>query len=196
MLPDACSRCTYGAIFTDRVFPELPSPLHDFFISRTRALLERDIDNPTIATVQALAMLSGSEASKNRDSRGWLYIGMASHLAQHFGLHLDVEHYVQSKDISREEANVRSTAFWGTYVIDLAWSYYLGRFIMPVADLNRIPVRTPARNQTAAPCFWENYTDESADFHLPLQRYLEPQAAMWEYQLKLCEIMERLQKTL
>lgn len=187
------SRCSWGALFTDRIIPEIPGSLHDFFILRARALLERDIDNPTIATVQTLAMMSGSEASKGRDSRGWLYDSMAAQLAHHLGLHLDVEHYVRSNDMSRQDANARSTAFWGTYVIDTAWSYYLGRLTMPVAGVNRIPVRTPAENQTGPPRYWEEYTDERM---FSLQRYVEPLASMWEHQLKLCYIMERLQKAL
>lgn len=118
------------SMLLSRMFPGLPRPLHDFFISRARAPLERHIGNPTIATVQALEMMSGSEASRGRDSRGWLYNSMAAQLAHHLGLHLDVEHYIQSSEMSRQEGNVRSTAFWGTYVIDLAWSYYLGRLTM------------------------------------------------------------------
>jgi hypothetical protein len=169
--------------------------LQDLFLSRARALLERDIDNPTIATVQGLAVMSGSEASRSRDSRGWLYIGMASQMGHHLGLHQDVEHYVQSKDMTRQEANVRSTAFWGTYVVDLAWSYYLGRLVMPVADVNRNPVRIPSHSQNGVPRFWENYTDQS-DLKHPPQQYVDPSVSMWEYQLKLCYIMERLQKTL
>lgn len=155
--------------------------------------MERDIDHPTIATVQALAIMSGSEASKGRDSRGWLYDSMAAQLAHHLGLHLDVEHYVQSSDMTRQEANARSTAFWGTYVIDTAWSYYLGRLTMPVAGVNRIPVRTPSENQRGPPRYWENYTDENL---FCLQQYVEPLASMWEHQLKLCYIMERLQQAL
>jgi hypothetical protein len=187
------SRCSWGALFTDRMIPDIPGSLHDFFILRARTLLERDIDNPTIATVQALAIMSGSEAGKCRDSRGWLYDSMAAQLAHHLGLHLNVEHYVRSNDMSRQEANMRSTAFWGTYVIDTAWSYYLGRLTMPVAGVNRIPVSTPTENQTGPLCYWEDYTDERM-FALP--QYVEPLAAMWEHQLKLCYIMERLQKAL
>lgn len=189
-------RCSWGALFTDRKVPELPEQLHDFFIARARALLERDIDNPTIATVQALAMMSGSEASRSRDARGWLYDGMASQLALHLGLHLDVEHYVWSGEMTRQEANVRSTAFWGSYVIDLAWSYYLGRLTMPVADVNRIPARTPSQDKTGLPRYWENYTDETAALGTPVQRYIDPVASMWVHHLKLCYIMERLQRTL
>ncbi|KAJ5368909.1 fungal-specific transcription factor domain-containing protein [Penicillium cataractarum] len=183
--------CSWGALFTDRDALQNSVSLHDLFILRARALLDRDIDNPTIATVQALAMMSGSEASKGRDSRGWLYDGMAAQLAHHLGLHLDVEHYVQSNDISREEANARSTAFWGTYIINTAWSYYLGRLSIPISGASRIPVRKPTGNYPRSPLYWENYTDQHM---FGLTRYVEPLPAMWEHQIRLCYIMERLQK--
>jgi hypothetical protein len=138
-------------------------------------------------------MMSGSEASKGRDSRGWLYDGMAAQLAHHLGLHLDVEHYVQSNDMSCEEANARSTAFWGTYIINTAWSYYLGRLSIPVSGASRIPVRKPTGSHHSPPLYWENYTDQNM---FGLTRYVEPLRAMWEHQLKLCYIMERLQKAL
>lgn len=189
-------RCSWGALFSDKEFPGLPNPLHDFFISRARALLERDIDNPTIATVQALAIMSGSEASRSRDSRGWLYISMAAQLAHHLGLHLDAGHYIQPNEMTQQEGNIRSTAFWGTYVIDLAWSYYLGRLTMPVADSNRIPVRTPGQRQLGPPPIWEDYVDDSLGLQTPIKQYVDPVATMWEYQLKLSFAMERLQRAL
>ncbi|KAJ5151100.1 fungal-specific transcription factor domain-containing protein [Penicillium canariense] len=183
--------CSWGALFTDRIVTGVPAPLHDLFILRARALLERDIDNPTIATVQALAMMSGSEASRCRDSRGWLCDGMATQLSHHLGLHLDVEHYVQSNDMSREEANARSTAFWGTHIVNTAWSYYLGRLTMPVSSASRVPVRQPTGDHLGQPSYWENYTDEPI---LGLTQHIEPLAAMWEHQISLYSIMEWLQK--
>ena len=119
---------------------------------------------------------------------------MAAQLAHHLGLHLDVEHYIQSNEMSRQECNVRSTAFWGTYVIDLAWSYYLGRLTMPVADVNRVPVRIPDQKKSWPPQFWDNYTDQSMGDQIPVDRYIDPISTMWAYHLKLCFIMERLQR--
>jgi hypothetical protein len=33
------------------------------------------MDSPTVATVQALVIMSASEAASTRDARGWLYSG-------------------------------------------------------------------------------------------------------------------------
>ncbi|KAH8699117.1 fungal-specific transcription factor domain-containing protein [Talaromyces proteolyticus] len=187
--------CSWGALFTDRELPDLPS-LHDFFISQAREKLERDLDNPTIATVQGLAMMSGSEASRGRDSRGWLYAGMASQVAHHLGLHMDVGHYVRSGDITQNEATLRDTTFWGTYVIDTAWSYYLGRLVRPVVNVNRNPAQTPSQTRSTQSQYWENYTDDLADLPNYRGQYVDPVASMWKQQLKLCFIMERFQNTL
>lgn len=82
------------------------------------ALLDIEMDSPSIATVQALVLMSAHEASYTRDARGWLYSGMAMRLAVDLGLHLDVEHYVRARSFSRCEANVRKTTFRGTYCLD------------------------------------------------------------------------------
>jgi hypothetical protein len=38
-------------------------------------LLDIEIDSPTIATAQALLILSSHEAAHARESRGWIYSG-------------------------------------------------------------------------------------------------------------------------
>lgn len=140
-------------------------------------------------------MMSGSEVSRGRDSRGWLYSGMAAQVAHHLGLHMDVEHYVQSGDILREEANARSTAFWGTYVIDIAWSYYLGRLVRPVVNVNRNPAQTPSQREKRQR-IWRNYTDDAVNLTEDCGEHIDPVASMWREQVKLCFIMERFQHTL
>lgn len=42
-------------------------------------MLEIEMDSPTIATVQALIVMSASEAALTRDARGWLYSGTFLH---------------------------------------------------------------------------------------------------------------------
>jgi hypothetical protein len=121
---------------------------------------------------------------------------MAAQVAHHLGLHMDVEHYVQSGEIAREEAIARSAAFWGTYVIDTAWSYYLGRLVRPVVNVNRNPAQTPSQTANAKPRTWRNYTDESMSLPEYGGQHIDPVASMWRQQLKLCFIMERFQHTL
>lgn len=53
----------------------MPEPAAEFFSSRAKALLDIEMDSPTVATVQALVIMSASEAAFTRDARGWLYSG-------------------------------------------------------------------------------------------------------------------------
>ena len=45
-------------------------------------------------------------------------IGMAIRLALDLGLHIDATPYVQKGQMSSEEAQTRSVAFWGCFVAD------------------------------------------------------------------------------
>lgn len=50
-------------------------------------MIEIELDHPSIATAQALAVLSSHEVGAKRDSRGWLYSGeCVSAKAQQFQL--------------------------------------------------------------------------------------------------------------
>lgn len=111
-------RCAIGVAFSDRVISDLPQPLAEFFAFRAKALLDIEMDSPTVVTVQALVLMSAHEAAFARDARGWLYSGMAMRLAIDLGLHLNVTRYVQAGLLNEKEAHLRKTTFWGTYVLD------------------------------------------------------------------------------
>jgi len=99
--------------------------------------LEIELDSPCIATVQALVLMSCHEGASNRDARGWLYSGMSMRLAFDLGLHIDMTPYVNQGDMSHHEADVRRAAFWGSYVADHFWGFYLGRpFRMNAGDIS------------------------------------------------------------
>jgi hypothetical protein len=62
-----------GAAFAaERSHPSIPrtTRISDFFALRARTVLEKELDNPTLATIQALLLLSHHEAAEARDSRG------------------------------------------------------------------------------------------------------------------------------
>ena len=65
-----------GAHLTSRSDPMISGSIVQFFLSRAKALLDIEMDSPTVATVQALVILSAIEAAFTRDARGWLYSGM------------------------------------------------------------------------------------------------------------------------
>jgi hypothetical protein len=75
---DYSARCALGACFEARYHPQFvtfPKSLVEFFGERAKALLETELDSPSIATVQALVILSNLESGSGRDARGWLYSG-------------------------------------------------------------------------------------------------------------------------
>ncbi|KAJ5825686.1 hypothetical protein N7474_002824 [Penicillium riverlandense] len=131
--------CAIGSAFEARYHPTFitfPKSLAEFFADRAKALLEIELDSPCVATVQALVILSCHEGASNRDARGWLYSGMSMRLAFDLGLHLDMTPYVNQGQMSPSEAEVRRAAFWGSYVADHFWGFYLGRpFRMNAGDI-------------------------------------------------------------
>lgn len=71
-------RCCLGAAFEPRYHPKFityPKSVADFFADRAKALLDIELDSPTLATVQAMVVLSGHDIGCKRDARGWLYSG-------------------------------------------------------------------------------------------------------------------------
>ncbi|KFY74649.1 hypothetical protein V499_05312 [Pseudogymnoascus sp. VKM F-103] len=96
----------------------LPDSGAEFFNARAKLLLQIEMDSPSVATIQALVIMSAIEAASTRDSRGWLYSGMAMRLSADLGLHRDPSKVVQDGSLSERELDVRRTTFWGVFVHD------------------------------------------------------------------------------
>lgn len=126
-----------GASFESRYHPLLvtyPMTLASFFGQKAKVLLETELDSPTVAIAQALAILSQHEKACMRDARGWLYSGeqktpspsqlfvltprpgMAMRIALDLGLHLDQSASVRLGKMSTSDAESRSVAFWGILI--------------------------------------------------------------------------------
>lgn len=133
------SSCALGAAFETRHHPRFitfPKSLSDFFADRAKALLDIELDCPSVATVQAMVILSGHDIGCKRDARGWLYSGMTSswkrllyeilsygagmamRLAFDLALHVNMTQYVERGLVSQAEADLRKTVFWGAYTVD------------------------------------------------------------------------------
>ncbi|KAH8802561.1 fungal-specific transcription factor domain-containing protein [Xylogone sp. PMI_703] len=119
--------CAVGAKLNPRSDLNLPLDAAEYFNSRTKALLDVEMDSPSVATVQALVIMSAIEAAFTRDARGWLYSGMAVRLSADLGLHLDLSNSVEDGIMTAKELDVRQTTFWGVFVHDSMWSLYVGR---------------------------------------------------------------------
>ncbi|KAI7152457.1 hypothetical protein KC349_g8977 [Hortaea werneckii] len=121
------SMCAIGAAYEDNTHADLPTPLPEFFARRAKALLDLELDEPTLSTVQGLTILSCHEAAMTRDTRAWLFSGMAIRLAFDLGLHISTKKYVEERSMSASEAKARSITIWGCFMNDRAWGLYLGR---------------------------------------------------------------------
>ncbi|KNG48363.1 hypothetical protein TW65_04885 [Stemphylium lycopersici] len=183
--------CAVGASFTSRHCIELPEPLVDFFASRSRALLDIELDSPTISTVQSLGILSGVESIRKLDARGWLYSGMAVRLATDLGLHLDSQFYVDAGIIGEEEASLRKVVFWGVFIHERMWSLYLGRPVSLNENAITIPRYVARQTNTR---YWQPYTDEEDDTVFP--PLLDPIEELHSFNASLCAKMARVRDTL
>jgi Fungal specific transcription factor domain len=127
--------CAIGANLAAGERLDVPEPAPEFFSSRAKALLDIEMDSPNVATVQALVIMSASEAAFTRDARGWLYsgedlgkrkyqqqlinlLGMAVRLSADLGLHLDLNDQYRSGMLSQRDIDVRRTTFWGVFIHD------------------------------------------------------------------------------
>jgi hypothetical protein len=59
-----------GATYSTRRHPDVCEDPAEYYALRAKALLEIELDNPTIATAQALLVLSVHEGARTRDTRG------------------------------------------------------------------------------------------------------------------------------
>lgn len=95
-----------------------------FFREAKRLILENDEhENPRLATVQALALMSVREAGCGREARGWVYSGMSFRMAYDLGLNIDSG----SNNLDESEIDARRITIWGCFLFDKCWSNYLGR---------------------------------------------------------------------
>ncbi|KAJ4243815.1 hypothetical protein NW762_014692 [Fusarium torreyae] len=181
------SICAVGASFERCKHPELPTPLSSFFANRAKSLLDSELERPRLSTVQGLAILSTHEGGATRDSRGWLYSGMAMRLAFDLGLHIDPTPYVISGKMAPVEARVRNVTFWGTFATDRMWGFYLGRPFYNA--LENVSLRRPSEDPVAYPIsFWTPYgtPDSEQGMWLDIQELI---AGRW---VALYEIMSEL----
>lgn len=125
-----------GAAYETRYHPTFvtyPRSLAEYFASRSKILLEGDLESPTIATVQSLCLLSGHEAARGRDARSWLYggkwlssawnhadrsTGMAMRLCFDLGLHIDCTPYLHAGVLTLADVRARQSTFWSCGVIN------------------------------------------------------------------------------
>ncbi|RDL30011.1 uncharacterized protein BP5553_10638 [Venustampulla echinocandica] len=176
---------TIGAAYTDRTHPAIKDATDEFFGFRAKALLDIEIDSPTIATAQALLVMSSHEAAHARESRGWIYSGLH--------LNLELEHSrLETRDGHDEDiSDLRRNLFWSTNTIDTMWSAYSGRPSLMKRLVNNVQNPVPCRTYT-----WEYYTDEYSIMTFPDDFDFHAAAYVHVYLAKLMNILARVSEVL
>lgn len=125
-------RCAVGAAFETRFHPAFltfPKSLVDYFVDRARESLEEELNFPSVATVQAMMVMSCHEVGNGNRTRAWLYSGngsiscygiavakylpgMSVRLAFDLALHLDMSTNVLLRQVTASEADMRRRLFW------------------------------------------------------------------------------------
>lgn len=153
-----------GSAYTDRSHPNIQGSVDEFFALRAKAYIDIEMDSPSIATAQTMLIMSSHEAAHTRESRGWIYMGMAVQIITDLGLHLDLEdEYSRLEGDDRADMNImRRNVFWTVKSIDTLWSAYSGR---PSAMKNMVSnQKGPLPSRTYK---WEYYLDEHSKLSFP-----------------------------
>ncbi|KAL5118147.1 Nitrogen assimilation transcription factor nit-4 [Pleosporales sp. CAS-2024a] len=156
-----------------------------FFKEAKRLIMEDDLHEvPTLATVQALALMSVREAGCGREAKGWVYSGMSFRMACDLGLNLGM-HSKGSMDENEEDA--RRITFWGCFLFDKCWSNYLGRLPQLHNTMVTVPKFDVFPNEDAET--WSAITDSGVN-----QAHSQPSRtrAIALQISKLCEISSDL----
>ncbi|KAE8420968.1 fungal-specific transcription factor domain-containing protein [Aspergillus pseudocaelatus] len=181
-----------GAAHESKYHPDLvtfPRSLSEFFGDRAKLLLELEMENPTVATIQALVVLSSYEASCTRDTRCWLYSGMAMRLAFDLGLHLDMTPYVEKGIISPEEADLRRMIFWGVYLSEQFWGFYLGR--SPQSPMSGVSAPKPGSSSPLPAIKWKVYPTMSMSSYamVPFDLICSRWVSLYDIMLPLTDVL-------
>ncbi|OAL18642.1 hypothetical protein AYO22_10461 [Fonsecaea multimorphosa] len=180
---------TIGAAYTDRLHSEIDGPTDEFFGFRAKALLDIEIDSPTIATAQALLVLSSHEAAHARDSRGWIYSGMAVQILSDLGLHLnlalDFSKFHNTDSSVDEVVSLRRNLFWSANTIDT------GRPSLMKRLAHNVPSPVPSANH-----IWEYYTDEYSTMTFPKDFDFHAAAHVHTYLAKLMTVFAQVSEVL
>ncbi|KAG5764227.1 hypothetical protein H9Q72_007685 [Fusarium xylarioides] len=187
--------CAIGACLADGEKLNIPEPAAEFFSARAKALLDVEMDSPTVATVQALVIMSATEAAFTRDARGWLYSGMATRLSADLGLHLDISNHISNGLLTERDMKIRQTAFWGVFIHEHMWNLYAGR---PWGlGVQNITIPMPEVETSEMDCKgWKSYPTSVWQAKEQEDAVLFPVGACTAANVQLCEYMRQINITL
>ncbi|KAL5334411.1 fungal-specific transcription factor domain-containing protein [Aspergillus crustosus] len=107
--------------------PDQPETAGNALAEQAKAILHFEMESPTLSTVVSLAILALREMSINKESLGWIYVGMAVRIAYNLGLNHDCTEWVRQGKITEDEAEIRKITWWGCFLLDKLFVLALGR---------------------------------------------------------------------
>ncbi|EAA59284.1 hypothetical protein AN4185.2 [Aspergillus nidulans FGSC A4] len=120
-----------GSRFTDRVDvrsdPSDPNTAGKLFLEHAKNYLHKEMETPSLTTIQALAILGMFYIATGADAAGWLHHGMANRLCLDMGLNLDPAGFQEMNILSHREIQLRRQIYWSLYFHDKLSSNYTGR---------------------------------------------------------------------
>ncbi|CAE6437280.1 unnamed protein product [Rhizoctonia solani] len=116
------------------------------FYQRAREMLFEESQNPKVATVQAVCLMSTWELGHARSPASWTLIGVALSLCIRLGLNVDATPLLQSGAISQRLYETRNFVFWATFNTERFHAICMG--MRPLTD--RRIINTPKYSSPTA----------------------------------------------
>ncbi|KAF8742990.1 Fungal specific transcription factor, partial [Rhizoctonia solani] len=88
------------------------------YAARAEALVIHELARPTMATLQAVQLLSIFQMGVGRVSVGWSLTGLVVAMSNKMGLHIDSTELVARGVMSQRMKDMRDSSFWGIFVLD------------------------------------------------------------------------------
>ena len=132
--------------------------VRDLFGMKAKGMIDQECLRPTLATVEALALLSSYHASKMEDGLFSLHLGMAVRMGEALGLNVDCSAWVRTGHITQQDAVDRVSVFWSIFIQDKLYALFVGRNPSIPASIVTTPL--PAVDPTIDDELW-NYEGPS-----------------------------------
>ncbi|KAH1706248.1 hypothetical protein KXV44_004000 [Aspergillus fumigatus] len=120
-----------GSRYSDRIETRTdandPNTAGRFFLEQAKTLLHREMERPSLTTIQALGLIGMFYIATGADAAGWLHHGMANRLSLDMGLNLDPAAFEGAVSMSSKEMQLRRQIYWTLYCHDKLSASYTGR---------------------------------------------------------------------
>ncbi|CAE6514166.1 unnamed protein product [Rhizoctonia solani] len=111
------------------------------YSARAEALVMHELGRPTMATMQAVQLMSIFQMGAGRVSVSWSLNGLAVAMSNKMGLHIDSSELVARGTMSQRMGDMRVMAFWGIFVLDRLFSIIMG--VHPLHNRRSISTKRP-----------------------------------------------------